>query len=167
MGRVLRSWTVAWLLGAWMLPGCSGGDGGAVDATDVAREAAAEVADARAEQAEPPVEVVPPDLSPVEVDVRPEATVEVAVEVAEPAEAAEVAEPTDVPGPGDTGAEVEAAAEVVEVAEIDDAVETDGGDADTEQPPLVSACVECHTDKPRLVALLPEEPPESTESGGG
>lgn len=57
--------------------------------------------------------------------------------------------------------------DVAEAEPAPEIVETDGGDADTQNPPLVSACVDCHTDKTLLVALLPEEPPEEADHGGG
>lgn len=40
--------------------------------------------------------------------------------------------------------------------------------ADITLPPQATGCVQCHTDKDRLVALAPPEPPlEEEESGGG
>jgi len=71
----------------------------------------------------------------------------------------------DAPEPQDTVAEALPEPEP-EVAEPLETVDGDG-ETDTEAPPLVSACVDCHTDKALLVALLPEEPTEEADHGGG
>ena len=37
----------------------------------------------------------------------------------------------------------------------------------TEDPACLCGCVVCHTDKPRLQELAPDEPPDEEEGGGG
>ena len=37
----------------------------------------------------------------------------------------------------------------------------------TEDPACLCGCVACHTDKPRLQELAPDEPPDEEEGGGG
>lgn len=153
------------LLLVGLLAACSGKGSGDEIAPDGSLDVPFEASDVPAEARTD----VAPEAAPGEVDATgADPAGEVAEnpgEVAEPhLEVTEADEPEEVDAPTEV---VEPTGEVAEVADAAETIETDGGETDTEVPPLVSACVDCHTDKATLVALLPEEPGEDPAHGGG